>query len=135
MKASSMIPSKYLKKEDVEPPKLVTIKGLRQANVALDDQPADVKWIMAFHEFEKPMVLNSTNIQLLVKILDTDETDEWIGRKIVVYNDQNVSFAGKITGGIRVRAPKIVKPSTVVEKSENPAVADFGDVFYDDVDF
>ena len=106
MKAGKMIPSKFLKKEDIDPAKLVTINGLRQANVALDDQPEEMKWTMFFKELDKPMVLNSTNIQLLCKVLDTDETDEWIGKEIVVFNDQNVSFGGKITGGIRIRAPK-----------------------------
>lgn len=106
MKANAMIPSKFLKKEDVDPPKLVTIKALRQANVAMDDQPEELKWTIFFKEVEKPMVLNSTNIQLLIKALGTDETDDWIGKQVVVYNDPNVSFAGKITGGVRIRAPK-----------------------------
>lgn len=106
MKATAMIPSKFLKKEDVDPPKLVTIKALRQANVAMDDQPEEMKWTVLFKELEKPMVLNSTNIQLLTKALGTDETDEWVGKQVVVYNDPNVSFAGKITGGVRIRAPK-----------------------------
>ena len=107
MKATAMIPSKYLKKEDVEPPVLVTIKGLRQNNVALEDQPEELKWTIFFRELDKPMVLNSTNIQLLVKCLGTDETDDWAGKQVVLYNDPNVSFAGKITGGIRVRAPRV----------------------------
>lgn len=114
MKANALIPSKFLKKEDVDPPKLVTVKALRQANVAMDDQPEEMKWTILFKELEKPMVLNSTNIQLLTKALGTDETDEWVGRQVVVYNDPNVSFAGKITGGVRIRAPK---------KPANPAAA------------
>lgn len=106
MKATAMIPSKFLKKDDVDPPKLVTVKALRQANVAMDDQPEELKWTILFKELDKPMVLNSTNIQLLTKALGTDETDEWVGKQIVVYNDPNVSFGGKITGGVRIRAPK-----------------------------
>lgn len=114
MKANALIPSKFLKKEDVDPPKLVTVKALRQANVAMDDQPEEMKWTILFKELDKPMVLNSTNIQLLTKALGTDETDEWVGKQVVVYNDPNVSFAGKITGGVRIRAPK---------KPANPAAA------------
>ena len=106
MKATAMIPSKFLKKEDVDPPKLVTIMSLKQANVAMDDQQEDMKWTVRFKELDRPMVLNSTNIQLIVKATGTDETDEWIGKQIVIFNDPNVSFGGKITGGIRIRAPK-----------------------------
>lgn len=106
MKAQLMTPSKFLKKEDIEPAKLVTVKSIRQTNVGMDDGPEELKWTMSFRELDKPMVLNSTNIQLCIKVFDTDETDDWIGRLIVLYNDPNVSFAGKITGGIRVRSPK-----------------------------
>lgn len=126
MKAGQMIPSKFLKKDDVEQPKLVTIKGVRQANVAQDDQAEELKWTLTFKELDKPMVLNSTNIQLCIKALGTDETDEWVGRQIVLYNDPNVSFAGKITGGVRIRAPK--KPAAVAQA----AGAEFED---DDIPF
>ena len=106
MKAGLMTPSKFLKKEDIDPAKLVTIKAIRQANVGQDDGPEELKWTMQFREVDKPLVMNSTNIQLCTKALGTDETDDWIGKQIVLYNDPNVSFAGKITGGIRIRAPK-----------------------------
>lgn len=106
MKAGLLNPSKFLKKDDVENPVLVTIKALRQTNVAQDDKPEEMKWTMLFRELDKPLVLNSTNIQLCTLALGTDETDEWIGRQIVLYNDPSISFAGKITGGIRLRAPK-----------------------------
>lgn len=127
MKATAMIPSKFLKKEDVDPPKLVTIKAMRQANVAMDDQPEELKWTVLFKELDKPMVLNSTNIQLLVKALGTDETDEWVGKQVVVYNDPNVSFAGKITGGVRIRAPK--------KKTEAPSAVPTDNDFEDDIPF
>lgn len=128
MKATAMIPSKFLKKEDVDPPKLVTIKAMRQANVAMDDQPEELKWTVLFKELDKPMVLNSTNIQLLIKALGTDETDEWVGKQIVVYNDPNVSFAGKITGGVRIRAPK-------KKTAETPAAVPTDNDFEDDIPF
>jgi len=125
MKAGAMIPSKFMKKEDVDPAILVTIKAFRQTNVAMDDQPEEMKWTMFFRETQpdgtplKPLVLNSTNIQLITKALGTDETDEWIGKQIVLYNDPNVSFAGKITGGVRVRAPRVVA-ATEPPKATDP---------------
>lgn len=106
MRIGEMKDSKFMKKEDVGEGKLVTIAELEQQNVAMDDQPPELKWIMHFKEFDKGMVLNWTNIQLTAKALGTEETDEWIGKKIVVYEDANVSFGGKLVGGIRVRAAK-----------------------------
>lgn len=132
MKAGAMIPSKFMKQADVDPPLLVTIKAFRQSNVAMDDQPEEMKWTVFFRETQpdgtplKPLVLNSTNIQLITKALGTDETDEWVGKQIVLFNDPNVSFGGKITGGVRVRAPRVVK------QNEAPKPTD---EFSDDIPF
>jgi hypothetical protein len=98
--------SNFLKKEDCDPPILVTIKGVHQENVAKAGAPEELKWCIEFNEAEKPMVLNSTNAQLIAKIVGSEETDNWTGKKVVLYNDPSVSFAGKVIGGIRVRAPK-----------------------------
>ena len=60
--------SKFLKKEDVGEGSLVTIRSLGQQNVAKEGAEEDMKWVLHFDEFEKPMVLNSTNAQLIAKI-------------------------------------------------------------------
>ena len=101
-----MLESKFLKKEDVGRGMLVTIAGVEQRNVAVRDAEPEYKWSVAFQETEKPMVLNSTNIQLIAKITGSDDTDHWVGHKIVLYEDPSVSFGGKLVGGIRVRAPR-----------------------------
>ena len=100
-----MMESKYLKKEEVgEDGAIVTVKKFERVNVAMDDQTPDMKWVMHLHEFEKPMVMNSTNIQLAEKAMGSDNTDDWIGNQLILYLDPNVSFGGKIVGGIRIRA-------------------------------
>jgi len=99
--------SKYLKKEDCDTGILVTIKSLKEQNVAKEDQPAEMKHVLYFEEEEKGLVLNSTNAQLIAAITKSEETDDWDGKQIVLFNDPSVSYAGKITGGIRVRAPRI----------------------------
>ena len=106
MRIGEMKESKFIKKEDVGQGKLVTIAGMEQQNVAMEDQPPEMKWVIHFHEFTKGMVLNWTNIQLIAKALGTEETDEWAGKKIVLFEDPNVSFGGKLTGGIRCRAQR-----------------------------
>lgn len=105
MKIGQMMDSKFLKKEDVDPPKLVTIKGFSQQNAGRDDAP-EMKWTMSFLELSKPMVMNSTNLQLCAQSLGSDDTDNWIGKQVVLYNDPSVQFQGKLIGGIRIRAPK-----------------------------
>ena len=105
-KIHEMIPSSYLKKEDCDPPILVTINGVKEEDLAMEGKPQEMKWVMYFDEREKGIVLNNTNIQLCAQICGSDDTDGWIGKKIVLYSDPNVSFGGKLVGGIRVRAPK-----------------------------
>lgn len=130
--------SKFLTKEDVTPPVLGTIESVHQMNVAKEGAPEELKWVVVFEESEKPMVLNSTNGQLIAQITGSDETDNWPGHKVVLYNDPAVSFGGKITGGIRVRAPKGQgkpaqpqgerKPDPAPAKPAMPAAPDDQDV-------
>lgn len=106
-KTHEMIESKYLKKEDVGRGVLATVRSFAQANVGLEGQPEKLRWCMYFSELDKPLILNSTNIQLCELAFGSDDTDDWIGKKIVLYNDPNVSMQGKLVGGIRVRAARI----------------------------
>lgn len=103
---NEMLPSSYLKKEDCDPAILVTISDIKQENLAMEGKPPELKWVMMFAEQEKGIVLNSTNIQLAASICASQDTDGWIGKKIVLYSDPNISFGGKLVGGIRIRAPK-----------------------------
>lgn len=98
--------SSFLTKGDVTPAILVTIRGWEQVNVAKEGAPTDEKWALTFNEVEKPLVLNSTNGQIIASITGSENFEGWSGKQIVLYNDPNISFAGKLTGGIRVRAPK-----------------------------
>ncbi len=111
-KTSEMRESKFLKKEDVGRGMLMTVEACEQHNVAKEGAPPENKWCLTFAESDKPLVLNSTNIQLCERIFGSDDTDAWIGKQLVLYNDPTVAFQGKVIGGIRVRAPK-VKPGPV----------------------
>jgi len=98
--------SKFLKKEDVGRGVLVTIQEIRQINVAQEGAPEELKWCATFKEEEKPLVLNSTNNALIASIVGSEETDDWGGHQVVLYNDPTVMFKSEIKGGIRIRAPK-----------------------------
>lgn len=105
-KIHEMIEGKFLRKEDVGKGLLLSVKAVEQRNVAQQGAGEEMKWCLFFNEADKPMVLNSTNIQLCVAIFGSEDTDEWKNKAIVLYNDPNVSYAGKLVGGIRVRKPK-----------------------------
>lgn len=111
MNINELIPSKYLKQSDVPEETLVTVQGLKKVNVAREDDDPDYKFVIKFAEFEKPMVLNSTNIKRLGKALG-DETDGWKGGQVMLYVDPDIEFGGNIVGGLRIRAAKAPsKPS------------------------
>jgi hypothetical protein len=53
--------SKYLRKEDVDPAILVTIKGFERVNVGLEGETPRMKIATHFKEDVKPMIVHSTN--------------------------------------------------------------------------
>lgn len=103
MHISSLSESKYLKKEDVQPPVTVQITGVSKEDLSQENDPPEFKYVLHFNGPTKPMVLNVTNAQLIAHVLQSEETDDWIHKEITLYNDPSVSFAGKLTGGIRVQ--------------------------------
>lgn len=103
---NDMKDSKFLKRTDVGAGKLLTILRCQQENVAMQNEAPEMKWCLYFVEEKKGIVLNGTNQQLIAKALGSNETDDWLGKRIVAYDDPTVSFAGKLVGGIRFRAPK-----------------------------
>lgn len=127
-RTGDMRESKFLKKEDVGRGALGTISGCVKKNVAAEGADPEPKWCLTFHEIDKPLVLNATNIQLCEQICGSDDTDDWHGKQIVLYVDPNVSYGGKLIGGIRVRAPKKTAPPP-------PPVATSPDLTDDDIPF
>lgn len=131
-KIGEMIESKYLKQTDVEDEITVTVEKVGKANVAKKGDEPEYKWLVRFKEFEKPMVLNSTNIKRLAKACDSDDTDEWTGKQVVLYVDPDVEFAGNIVGGLRIRAKP--KATGVRQEPSKTAGGKFDDMA-DDVPF
>lgn len=130
-KVSEMIVSKFLRKEDFDEDRVMTIKGVK-----LEDMPGDdgqQKWVLYFREEPKGMALNITTIRVLEQAYGGD-SDQWIGNKVKVYVDPNVSFGGKIVGGLRLRTSKVTsKPAPPPPQEVAPVTAD--DQFDDDIPF
>jgi hypothetical protein len=99
--------SRYLTKEDVGNGTLLTIARVSKENVALKDDDEEIKPVVFFQEVKKGFVCNKTNAEKIIEITgEADEVQEtWIGKKIVLWSDPNVSFGSRKTGGIRVKQP------------------------------
>jgi len=99
MDMNNFLGGQYLAKTDV------TTSGTDVVIAAvLQDVIGDEQTLKAILEFKGPtksMVLNKTNIRILCALFGND-SNQWIGRTINVYNDVTVVFNGSV-GGIRVR--------------------------------
>ncbi len=100
---SDLKDSKYLSKEDCGSGIVVTIAGFDHVDVSLASRPTSMKYILNFEQDLKPMVLNNTNGKRIEKITGSGEFSDWIGKQVVLYNDEMVEFGGELVGGIRVR--------------------------------
>ena len=102
MRISAAFPSEYLKAADLQGHNaLVVIERVEMRDVGDDTKP-----VVFFQGKTKGVVLNKTNAGNIA-ILYGDDTDEWIGKEVVLYTDI-VDFQGKPTEAIRVRSPKKV---------------------------
>ena len=114
MHISKMKQSRYLKTGDVDPEVLITIKKV--ALEKIDDEANEEKWVLYTQEFDKGLVLNWTNIQLIAKALGNEDSDSWAGHQVILYHDETVQFRGNVVGGIRVRSAK----KRPVQQAEGP---------------
>lgn len=104
-KLAEMLPSKFLKQADVPQPALVDLTRISKEQVNQENDPEEHKWVAHFREFDRPLVLNTTNLNALSLIFGSEDSDDWKG-ECVIYTDPNVSFGGKLVGGLRVRKAK-----------------------------
>jgi hypothetical protein len=132
-----MIESKYLKQTDVNDDTVVTVVKVGKANVAKEGEEPEYKWLIRFQEFPKPMVLNSTNIKRLARACDSNNTDDWTGKKVILYVDPDVEFGGNVVGGLRIRARKATNSGSASDPNVAAQLASKGkfDDMSDDVPF
>jgi hypothetical protein len=109
MKRNDAFPKKYLCKEDVLQPLTATISNVNHQEIGSGDE-TEVKVVMEFNGDTKPMVLNGTNWDTLETAFGED-SDAWIGKTVTLYNDPNVMYGGKKTGGVRVRVDRVLSPA------------------------
>lgn len=131
-KIGEMVESKYLKQSDVHDEMVVTITKVGKRNIAREGDAPEYKWMVALKEFSKPMVLNSTNIKRLAKACQSDDTDDWIGKRVTLYVDPDVEYAGNIVGGLRFKSSPVAPE--VTQRKPTQTGAPFDDMA-DDVPF
>ena len=97
--ADDFIGGNYLKKEDIDGAMTVALTDVWSEAVL---NAGRNKLVVSFREFEKPLILNKTNIKRFARIFGTGDTKAWRG-PVTLYVEPGVEYAGRVVGGIRVR--------------------------------
>ena len=103
MLATEFLGTRFLTKEEVPEPKTVTIRTIERERFERDGR-IDVKPKFTLEEFDKQFLVNRTNLSTLLGIYEEDSMESWVGKRFVLYNDPSVMMAGRVVGGLRVRA-------------------------------
>lgn len=81
---------------------VLTIKNVGRELVTSVGGKKEECVIAQFQENVRPMILNRTNMKMIQKIHKTPYIDEWVGKKIQVYQD-TTKFGGEIVECLRIR--------------------------------
>lgn len=96
MNIKSAFPSELLKAADLNKAVMVTIADVTVEKIGDDEKP-----VLHFKGTNKRLALNKTNAAIIAEVLQSDETDDWIGRKIQLYPTKT-EYQGKRVPCIRV---------------------------------
>jgi len=102
MKAGKYL-SNFLKSRDVKEPIVITITSVEVESFKDDDGGERESLVLYAREIEQGVVMSKTALNQVIEILGTDETDEWTGKRITLFNDKNVLYKGARVGGLRFR--------------------------------
>jgi hypothetical protein len=131
MRKSEVFPSRFLKAADLKNGRLtVEISEVVKESIVdgEDDQP-----VVYFEGQPKGLVLNVTNWNMLEELSGSDESDDWVGLRIVLYVTK-VDFQGRRVPAIRIEpAPskssagnggtggaRAQKPLPLADKADEP---------------
>ncbi len=105
MKLNDLFPCKYATGEDLAGKSVtLTISHLRLEKMIPTPGTAPVeKWVVFFKEAQKGIVLSKTLAFQISKAVGSEDTDDWVGKKVVLYPEP-VNVAGYTRTAIRARA-------------------------------
>lgn len=101
MKISEAYPSKYLAADDLSGKDVtVTIESVSLEEIGKGSDK-DHKLVIEFTGKQKSLVCNKTNAKTIAKVLASEDTDDWIGKSIII-GPREVEFQGNMVWSIRV---------------------------------
>jgi len=125
-----MLHSRFWTQADVvDADQTVSIAGCTRERIGDDE-----RWMLSFRDSKKMLPLNATMLRVLAQA--GADSEQWVGRRLVVYHDPHVTFRGQRTGGVRIRWPDREPPRERPASLQTPPPAQVnpGD-FDDDIPF
>jgi hypothetical protein len=101
MKYTKFFPSRYLKSEDLDEPRVVVIASV--GNEEMEDDGRMVAKFAVKFEDGSTLICNLTNGAAIAAICGSDETDDWTGKAVELFRDR-CQFRSRLVACIRVRA-------------------------------
>jgi hypothetical protein len=119
MKKHEAYPSKYLKAADIpSPPPMATIRSVAHERM----QDDALKPVVYFDGWQKGVVCNVTNADVLYELAKSDDDADWPGLTIELHTEM-VRFQGKTAPSIRFRVPQrnsAPRPRPVARSADEP---------------
>ncbi len=106
MKLSDMFPRKYASGADLNgsSPTLIISNIEKEPMSSQPGKAPELKFVIYFKNANKGIVLSHTLAEQIAAIVKSDDTDQWIGKKVTLYS-QPMKVAGKDRIAIRAKAP------------------------------
>ena len=113
--------SRFLGVVDVGNKKIRTkiVKVRKEPIKERDTGRSKMRFVVWFETLDKPLVLNPTNKNILVGALGKNPTN-WLSAVVGIWVDPSVTFAGKPTGGVRLR---VLLPPAKGKPAQAPVAA------------
>lgn len=99
-----LFPSPYLKASDIAHEPIVTISKIEREKMKNKEGKEEAKPVIYFREYEKGVILNRTNANVIESLYGKD-IDEWVGCRVQLYSAIVEAF-GERKPAIRIKDQK-----------------------------
>lgn len=81
----------------------LTIRSINREEIVSNNGRKEVVPVCRFEEDVPPMALNKTNMRTMEAMTGSDKIEDWYGKKVVVYIQNNIKFGKEIVSGLRIK--------------------------------
>jgi hypothetical protein len=116
-----LFPSKYFKATDLQHGPLRGTIAEVTAQPIRDGDRTVPKYVVTFREFEKQLILNKTNCEVLAAMVGSEDPNDWVGVVIELYKDTTRVRNGEMRDCVRLRKAPARQVKAAVPAEARPA--------------